>query len=48
MDMEAWRLVDKLAQSENITISEALERLVRHGSIRYEQITREQTVTLDS
>lgn len=46
MDLEDWRLVDKLSADEHITISEALSRLVRHGHIRYEQVVREQTVTL--
>lgn len=42
MDLEDWRLVDKLATQENINTSEALSRLVRHGFIRYEQVVREQ------
>lgn len=46
MDLEDWRLVDKVASDEKLTISDALSRLVRHGSIRYGQVVREQTVTL--
>lgn len=42
MSIEAWQLVNKLSQEENIPFSTALERLVRHGSIRYEQVVREQ------
>ncbi len=42
MSLEAWSLVQELMDKNQITLSEALELLVRHGTIRYEAVTKEQ------
>ena len=42
LSLEAWRIIDALSQSEGISISEAIERLVRHGSIRLADVMRTQ------
>lgn len=37
LSLETWGLVAKLMNAESLSMSEALERLVRHGAIRYAQ-----------
>jgi hypothetical protein len=44
MDLSTWRLVDEVMAKESLTIGEAMERLVRHGSIRISQLSQEVTV----
>lgn len=41
LSLETWGLVDSLCRKENISLSDAIEKLIRHGAIHYEQIERQ-------
>lgn len=34
LSLEAWHIVDQQRQTDQSTLSEAMEKLIRHGSIR--------------
>jgi len=40
LSLETWLLIDELSKRENLSMSEALERLVRHGDIHYRETTQ--------
>jgi len=41
LSLESWSLVDKVAKVRNVSLSEALELLIRHGSIRLAEVDPE-------
>jgi hypothetical protein len=40
LSLETWLIIDELSKRENLSMSESLERLVRHGHIHYRETTQ--------
>lgn len=38
LSLETWTLINNVMRQENLTLSESVERLVRHGYTHYQEI----------
>lgn len=48
LDVREWTLVEDLMSRESLSLTEALTRLVRHGSVRYAMLMTQKDEVIEA